>query len=836
MTGLFRRNDWTIGLAAVLAVLVLTALGALRSLEGVAYDLGIWAAASRTPSDRVVVVAVDDPSLERLGAWPWSRYTLAEINALIARGEPRVIGYTLPLETPQNDHGQRILQELYQDQRGRLDRRARALFERAIREMGTDRVLAASLKVNGAAILGARYSADRDGGPVPALPRAVAAQSLPVVDGDSWSWLAELFSPRTPLAVDRVQPPVERIAAAADAVGLGPRAEDNHRQRALHLALRHGETWLPSLELLLASRATHRERPAIEIVLGQGMRVGERIYHTASDLAVHPFYYRGTQASPFIVVSAAAVQAREVPAAVFRDRVVLVGRTAPSLVEPIATAGGTMQPVMASAQRVSALLQGDLLQVPGWAIAVRLLVFALVAVYLMFVLPRLQLTAGLAVSALLGVVLLNIELFVMLLESTWLALVAPLTALVGGHVVLAGKRAVMSTIADFQADLSQANRELGEAHRSRGELDEAFRRLRRCTPDDATVDSIYSLGLDYERRQRFAQAAEAFRYCRRHRAGYRDVTQRIRRNEELQDSVALGRTATGGGPTRTLILGGKGTEKPMLGRFEIERELGKGAMGIVYLGRDPKVGRQVAIKTLTLDADLEPESMENLKQRFLREAETAGRLTHPNIVAVHDVGEDQDIAWIAMDYLPGEPLSRFVTPDTLLPTEEILDYLAQVADALEFAHEQKVVHRDVKPDNVIVDRGKRQAVVTDFGVASLIDQTLTSTGIVLGTPTFMSPEQLEGKRIDGRSDQFSLGITAYQLLSGELPFTSDNLSNLMYRIANARHPDISRMRPDLPSCVRTITNRALHKKPEKRYASAAQMAQALRRCAGRLAD
>ncbi|MDX1609072.1 MAG: serine/threonine-protein kinase [Halofilum sp. (in: g-proteobacteria)] len=834
MTGLFRRNDWTIGLAVVLATGLLTGLGTLRGLEGLAYDAGIWAAGSREPSDRVVVVAVDDASLERLGAWPWSRYTLAEIHALIGRGDPRAVGYTLPLETPQNEHGQRTLRELYQAERDRLDAQGRALFERAIREMGTDRVLAASFRRNGEVVLGARYSAEAEAGSVPALPAALARHALPVDEPAARDWPRLLLGPRAPLVVERVHPPVDQLAAAASAVGLGLRLDADQRQRALHLALRYGEQWLPSLELLLAERSRPTPDGRMAVVPGAGLRVGERLYRTGEDLAVHPLYYRSADGSPFQVVSAAAVHAREVPSGFFRDRVVLVGRTAPSLVEPIATAGGSLEPVLAAAHRVSALLQGDLIAVPAWALWSRLAAFALVALYLMFLLPRLGLATGIAVSVLLVVLAINAELFAIVLEGAWIPLMAPLAALVVGHALLAGKRTVLNTMAGFQAELSDANRRLGEAHRARGELDEAFRRLRRCTPDDATIDSIYSLGLDYERRRRHAQAIEAFRYCRKYRGGYRDVADRIKRNEKLQDSIVLGSRGGGNGTTQTLVLGSGGVEKPMLGRFRIDSELGKGAMGIVYLGHDPKIGRRVAIKTLTLDEEVEAESLDEIKQRFLREAETAGRLDHTHIVAVHDVGEDQDLAWIAMDYLPGEPLSRFASEDKLLPPEEVMEYLAQVAEALQFAHDHKVVHRDVKPDNVIVDRDKQHATVTDFGVAALLDQSRTRSGIVLGTPTFMSPEQLGGKKIDGRSDQFSLGVTLYQLLTGQLPFSGDSLSNLMYRIANERHRDIRQLRDDLPPCASTITNRAMEKDPAKRYASAAQMAQALRRCLGKL--
>ena len=825
-----RSHEWMIGLAIALAFGLLTMTGHLRGLEGFAYDLGIRAAGDLPPDEQVAVVAVDDESLERLGAWPWSRYVLAEVHALISRGDPRVVGYTLPLETPQNEHGQRTLRRLYEDNRARLNADGRVLFRQAIREMGTDRVLAASFRSNAPVVLGAQYSADWNGGQVPRLPQAIARHALPVGAAGPRSWLADSFGPRTPIAIERVYPPVEALGAAASTVGAGL-ATDGGLQRALHLAIRHGEVWLPSLELLLATRARADDAASIEVLPGTGVRAGDQVYRTASDLAVHPIYHRGDR--PFPIVSAAAVQAGSVAPETFRGRVVLVGRTAPSLVEPLATAAGDMPPVIAAAHRVSALLQGNLMQVPSWAIWSRIAAFGLVALYLAFLLPRLRLATGLAVSALLVIGLVNVELGFMMLQTTWIPLMAPAAALVGGHAVLGARRAIGNRLAGFQAELSLANRQLGESHRTRGELDEAFRRFRRCTPDGETIECVYALGLDFERRRRFPQAVEAFRFCRKHGGAFRDVDERIRRNERLQNSVALGGKPSGNGSTRTLLLSDAGIEKPMLGRFEIERELGKGAMGVVYLGRDPKIGRQVAVKTLALEEDLEGESIAEIKERFVREAETAGRLDHPHIVAVHDVGEDQDLAWIAMDYLSGEPLSRYAKPDSLLPPDEVMEYLAQVAEALQFAHAHRVVHRDVKPENIIVDRTKRQAVVTDFGVAALLDQSRTASGVILGTPKFMSPEQLAAKKLGGASDQFSLGVTAYQLLCGELPFSGDTFSNLMYEIVNKRHRDIRRVNPDLPACASTITNRALHKEPDRRYASATQMAQALRRCVAR---
>jgi serine/threonine-protein kinase len=257
-------------------------------------------------------------------------------------------------------------------------------------------------------------------------------------------------------------------------------------------------------------------------------------------------------------------------------------------------------------------------------------------------------------------------------------------------------------------------------------------------------------------------------------------------------------------------------------------------MGMVYLGHDPKIGRTVAIKTLMLSQEFEDEKLREVKDRFFREAETAGRLNHPNIVTIYDVGEDQDLSYIAMDYLKGVDLLAYTKQDSLLPAEEVLDVIMKVADALDYAHEQKVVHRDIKPANIIYDKETGVLKVTDFGVACLTDTSKTKTGTILGSPSYMSPEQLAGKKVDGRSDLFSLGVSMYQLLAGELPFIGESLASLMYKIANEKHPDIRMFRPDLPPCIAKIINKLLHKDIERRFQTGSQIVSAIRRCKGRL--
>jgi serine/threonine-protein kinase len=221
---------------------------------------------------------------------------------------------------------------------------------------------------------------------------------------------------------------------------------------------------------------------------------------------------------------------------------------------------------------------------------------------------------------------------------------------------------------------------------------------------------------------------------------------------------------------------------------------------------------------------------DEVKTRFFREAEAAGRLDHPNIVTVYDVGDEQDLAYIAMDYLKGKDLTAYCTAKSLLPVSEVFELITNVALALDYAHQQHVVHRDIKPANIIYDKDKRIAKITDFGVACLTDASKTKTGTVLGSPYYMSPEQLAGKKVTGRADLFSLGVTLYQLLSGELPFKGDSIANLMYNIANEKHPDIRRYRSDLPNCANTIIDKALEKESENRFTSGQQMAASMQQC------
>jgi eukaryotic-like serine/threonine-protein kinase len=236
----------------------------------------------------------------------------------------------------------------------------------------------------------------------------------------------------------------------------------------------------------------------------------------------------------------------------------------------------------------------------------------------------------------------------------------------------------------------------------------------------------------------------------------------------------------------------------------------------------------VAIKTMALSQEFEADELVEVKERFFREAETAGRLSHPNIVTIYDAGEEHDLCYIAMELLKGKDLIPYTKPDSLLPVDKVVSIIARVADALGYAHKQNIVHRDIKPGNIMYEPESDAPKVTDFGIARITDSSKTKTGMVLGTPSYMSPEQLSGKKVDGRSDLFSLAVSLYQLLCGALPFVGDSMAQLMFKIANEPATDILSVRPDVPPGLVAFLDKAMTKDADQRYQTGDEFAAALR--------
>jgi eukaryotic-like serine/threonine-protein kinase len=268
-----------------------------------------------------------------------------------------------------------------------------------------------------------------------------------------------------------------------------------------------------------------------------------------------------------------------------------------------------------------------------------------------------------------------------------------------------------------------------------------------------------------------------------------------------------------------------------IGRYNILAELGRGAMGVVYKAEDPLLNRMVAIKTILLSA--EAAIRDDYETRFLQEAKAAGGLNHPSIITIYDVGREGDLAYMAMELLDGTEMRNMLAVGRL-SLDLALDIAAQVADGLAIAHERGVVHRDIKPANIMIVRG-RQAKIMDFGIARLqVSHVKTQTGMVLGSPQYMSPEQIAGRDVDSRSDIFSLGVVLYQMIAGLPPFSGDDINQLTYMVCHGEHSPPSLLNPAIPPMLDLIVNKALAKNPAQRYQNARDMAADLTACRAQL--
>lgn len=261
-----------------------------------------------------------------------------------------------------------------------------------------------------------------------------------------------------------------------------------------------------------------------------------------------------------------------------------------------------------------------------------------------------------------------------------------------------------------------------------------------------------------------------------------------------------------------------------IGKYKISGILGKGAMGIVYKALDPDIDREVAIKTVRFDLVSEDDSEnEEIMQRFMREAQSAGKLTHPNIITIFDVGREESLTYIVMQYIQGQSLQRLIASGDKLPTIEVVQLYDQICSALDYAHGFGIVHRDVKPGNILLDKEGKPFIV-DFGVARVDTSTLTQSGTAVGTPSYMSPEQVMGKKVDNRSDIFSLGCILFELLTGRRPFEAESITTVIYKIINEEPPHLSEVKKGLPVGFGHIITKALAKDPKERYQSCKELA------------
>ncbi|HEX9626395.1 MAG TPA: serine/threonine-protein kinase [Acidiferrobacterales bacterium] len=837
--GGFLKRDALVALvlALVFIVAVIADLRLLSNLEAIAYDAGVGMT-GRKPgaSEQIALITIDDDSIRELGRLPWPRNVLGDMILKLSQARARLIALQILLSEPQTDPGLVQLREIEQfvtDNAG-LRRRApreaaelRNRLARATRELDVDAQLAAALPRARNVLMPMFFQEGR--------PLGRADQPLP--DFVQRNRLTRVVIPpnsgaRAPTAVDATVP-LEIFGRHIAGVGhLNVLPDSDGAVRTDALVMQYYDEYYPSLALMIAARSLNLDARDISVTLGEHVTLGKLTLETDDRARLYSGFYPRSERRepPFARYSFHEVLSGKIDARTFRDKIVLIGATAQGVGHRLVTPVDRAMPELElTANSVASILNEDFYRRPEWALWAEMGIWLTIVLYLMFMLPRVAAGPGGFVSFVLFAGLLTGAHYLLVTQQLWLQTVAPALLLLTGHLVLVTKRFFVTERLKVQveADSAQTNRILGLSYQGQGQLDSAMDKFRSLPVDDSVLDLIYNLALDFERKRQFNKAAAAYDYILEHRDKFRDAAERRERARQAENSLIIG----GGraGPGGTLILDGA-DQKPTLGRYELDRELGKGAMGAVYLGRDPKINRVVAIKTMALSEEFAGSDLADVKARFFREAETAGRLNHPYIVTIYDAGEEHDLAYIAMEYLEGKDLTEFIRPDRLLPVHEAVDIVCKVAEALDYAHQNDVVHRDIKPANIMYDQAKQSVKVTDFGIARITASSRTKTGVILGTPSYMSPEQLAGKHLDGRTDLFSLGVTLFELLTGGQPFNGDSMATLMYQIANERHPDVTRLREGLPSCFKTVLDKMLNKNPDKRYQSGIELRDALLRC------
>jgi eukaryotic-like serine/threonine-protein kinase len=731
------KQGWLAALSAVAVVCLLeTGTSFLAPLQRNLSDWATSAVPPPTVAAPVSLVEIDDASLIALGPWPWPRELQARLIDRLSAANAAVVAYSIPWIGPEPSEA---LNQLH----------------RLAATVAADPTLAEHAQLAG-----------------------WMQQSQVLLDGDSRLAQSLAQNKHTILAVGPQLsagagwPLASLVNAAAGVGAISVAADPDGLLRAVPLIEQRAQRQLPSLPLASVAQwrgvSLNQLQWSADRPPSRKAQLGPDLWPVDAQGRVHPVWTHMNHSPAWIQRwSAAEVLAGRVPPRQLAGKLVIVALAATDTVTSLHAANGIeLTPGQAMAQTAAALAGGRLIAQPAWAQLVKGGMVLSLCLYLALLLPRLTHPSALAMSLLLGILLVagsHLCVAQLLIE---IPVALPLTVLAAGH--LAGYWVRRSTAPALALPMSARPASMPPAP--------GFSQPEPTSP--ATLPPA-----------------------------------------QVPAPVLGSATRPADGLT--------------VGDFLLQQEIGRGAMGRVFRARQISTGQVVAVKTLALAREFDGFALLEARQRFQREAIAASRLRHPDIVRILDTGEDMGRVWIAMELLHGNDLVHHTSDGKLLPVPRVLEICARIAVALGHAHAQGVVHRDIKPANVMVDfsdsaAGHYAVKVTDFGIARITDAARTRTGLVLGSPSYMSPEHLAGRAVDGRSDLYSLGVLMFQMLTGQLPFQGSTVAELMHAVANTPAPDVRTLRPRLPEAVANIVALALEKRPELRYADGSQFAADLR--------
>ena len=840
---IFSNTFFCIALTLLILAGMLFEFYPFRALECRVYDL-MMTLRHKQQANPVVLVEIDERSLDEIGPWPWPRSHIAEVVRRISESAPKALGIYLLFSDREHNAGLTEIKHIRNTLRTNkvISRRRDALKIDAIlakseRELDHDARLLSAVHAAVNVVMPVLFNL----GPqhrenIPPLSARLKMNSLnrltPLPDQRERFLHVIGLTPGQAKKMPRAKeiiPTYSELAIKAGALGhINIIPDMDGKVRRLPLFIQYRGRYFPSFVFQLAAKyvgARLDDLTPINASNGSGaLHLGSLTIPADSGYRMLIDYNGGR--TPYETLSFSNVLKGNFERKVFRQKIVLLGVAAERVSDryqtPIHSAAPEIEIVVSALENI---VNGRHVARPPWAFPLEAMVVIYLCVFLVFVIPRVRLRVGAFILGSFVVTWTGTMVLLFLEYGYWLWIFPPFLVAIPGYGFFVFKRS--SEL--LRDETVEANKALGLSFQGQGMLDMAFEKFLKCPVKDSSMkQALYNLGLDFERKRMLNKAMTVYEHIGK--AGeFKDIHERVVRLKDAGETVILPPKAKKKGA----VLPEPALSKPTLGRYEILKELGQGAMGTVYLGKDHKINREVAIKTLRY-GDVESDQLEEVKTRFFLEAEAVGKLSHPNIVTIFDVGEDHDMAYMAMELLKGTDLTEYCRKDNLLPVDRVLRIASSVADALSYAHSCGVVHRDIKPANIILLEND-QVKVADFGIARVLNISETQTGVVLGTPGYMSPEQVGGKKVDGRSDLFSLGVVSYELLTGEKPFKGENIAAVMYAIAKSSYPPVKKIVPTIPRCCAQIVDRLLTKGVTKRLGPAYKVVKEIDKCLSKLA-
>lgn len=781
-----------------------------EKMEAGLYDIGSGLAHDdKLNPDKVVLIEIDDESINKLGSWPWPRDAIAEMVDTLKENGAQLIGLNIPLDEMEHNEGLeeigkfRDKYEAYPATEGdtALKRWVLENLDLIEKKIDNDSSLADSIRNAGNVILPVYSSTQENNSKDITTDESSLLKNT--LNASNISSLTKAW-----VSAGNLLWPVPEFNSNAAGVGqVITTGKDNINKRSYPAYINYKGAMIPSFPVRLA--ASYFGLATQDLIVKDNMiQFKEHII----PLMKGKMFIKFNEGR--IHSSYADLLDYKIPEAVIKGKIILIGLSDKK--NRTLSMPGIRSETQLNAQLLDNIINSGVISRPFIMPYLEILLIFVtgIAVTYIFINKGPIASPFLVSGILLFIVAAGLLMFIVL--GVWLKTAYMAGCLVSVYLALILKDFIISEV--FIVSPEEA-RLLGIKYQDKGLLDKAFKKFRRLPPDNESKELIYSLGLEYENQDKTDKALEVYEYLDG-MGRYKDVEDRIARLKKSEKYSVTGNFEAIDVASKLSDSGERGRAR--VGRYEILGVLGKGSMGYVYKARDPKINRQVAIKTIRFSDEFEKDLVQEIKERFFREAEIAGKLSHPSIVTIHDVGEDGDLTYMAMEFLEGEDLDKFITKGNLLSFRRVLDVVAKIAEALDYAHKANVIHRDIKPANVMLLKNGN-IKVTDFGIAKAISSSRTKTGVILGTPNYMSPEQIMGQKIDSRSDIFSLGVLFYQLITGELPFHGDNLSALLYQITQIKHPSPRSHNPKIPGICEQILDKAMAKDPNKRFKSAGEI-------------